>query len=166
MAAPALVRHHGRAPAFGIDVPAEAGVQTGEPVLLTAVEPRRPDGGPLFASSLTVVAESLPPGTDLAAYTDGSLATESEMFPGWRLIDRAEVPVGDLPGTRTLATYLASSVAGLDFGRDVSVTLEQWRVIHEGLGWVVSVSVETPDYHLVCDGWAACAESLRPGERR
>jgi hypothetical protein len=165
MAPAELVRHHGRRPDFGIDVPADAERRTGPSVLLTAVEPRRGEGAPLFASNLTVVAEPLPPGMTLERYADGSLATESEMFPGWRLIDRAEAPVGDLPGVRTLATYLASGIDGLDFGRDLSVTLEQWRVVADGRGWVVSVSTETPDYHLVCDLWAACAESLRPGER-
>jgi hypothetical protein len=165
MPAATLERHHGRSPAYGIDVPAGAELGDADGLLLTVVQPQGDGPARQFKPNLTLVAEPLPPGMDLEAYTDGSLATESEMFPGWRLIDRATAPVGELTGVRTLATYLASAVNGLDFGRDLSVTIEQWRVVHEGRGWIVTASAETPDYHLTCDLWAACAESLRPGER-
>jgi hypothetical protein len=67
---------------------------------------------------------------------------------------------------RTLATYLGSAVAGFDFGRDLSVALEQWRIHHERDAWIVSVSCDAVEYALVSEVWRVCAESLRPGETR
>jgi hypothetical protein len=156
--------------AFAIDVPegaeeADARAQGLPAELVLAVrEPAGATESP-FRSNLTVVAEPVPAGTGLAAYADASIATESEMLPGWRLIDREDTSVGELPAVRTLASYLGSAMPGLDFGRPLSITLEQWRLLHAGTGWVVSASCETAEYALVCDAWRACAESLRLRER-
>ncbi len=157
------------APAFAIDVPEGAeeadGGTHGAPaeIVLAVREPEGATESP-FRPNLTVVAEPVAAGLDLAAYAETSIATESEMLPGWRLIDRDETTVGELPAVRTLASYLGSAVPGIDFGRPLSITVEQWRLLHAGTGWVVSASCETAEYALVCDTWRACAESLRPGE--
>jgi hypothetical protein len=65
---------------------------------------------------------------------------------------------------RTLTTYLGSAMPGFDFGRDLSIALEQWRIQHEGDAWIASVSCDTVEYALVSEVWRVCAESLRPGE--
>jgi hypothetical protein len=156
------MRVRGSDPPFAIDLP--DGLELGEMpgVLLVARAPEDVSGSP-FRTNLTVVAEELPPDADLAAHAEASLADAARNLPGWRLIDRAPAQVGGRDGERTLATYLVARDSGVDFGRDLSVTVEQWRVVHEGRAWIASASCETGEYGLVCDAWTACAESLRPG---
>jgi hypothetical protein len=158
-----LERYRHRDPPFEIDLPVgmEVGAMPG--VLVVAREPagaRSP-----FASNLTVVAQDLPVGLDLAAHADESLAEEARSLPHWRLIDRAPAHVGELDAERTLATYRLSRASGVDFGRELSVAVEQWRIDVERRVWIVSASAESGDYGLVSDVWTTCAESLRPGMR-
>jgi hypothetical protein len=164
-----LERHRHADPAFTIDVPegiehVEAGARGVPAEVLLAVREAAEASPSPFQSNLTVVAEPLPGGMDLEAYADASLDTESEMLPGWRLIDREQTQVGGMPAVRTLGSYLGSGVPGMALERPLSITVEQWRVLHRDTAWVVSASCETGDYALVCDTWSACAESLRPGE--
>jgi hypothetical protein len=162
MAVAELARHEHPDPPFAIDLPAgaELGVMPG--VLLVARLPRELSGSP-FQSNLTVVAEDLPADVDAEAHAEASLRQEAEALPGWRLIDRAQAQVGEAPADRTLATYLVGRRSGVDLGRQVSITLEQWRLRHGARSWIVSASCETGDYGLLGELWTACAESLRPG---
>jgi hypothetical protein len=162
MPAVELLRYRHPDPAFAIDLPAEA-ERSSDGALLVAREPV-PDPAPAFRANLTVVAEQIPGGLGFAAYVDRSIADESEMLPGWRLIDREDTEIGGRPAVRTLATYLASAMPGFDVGRDLSVALEQWRIEHAGAAWIASVSCDAVEYALVAEVWRACAESLRPGE--
>jgi hypothetical protein len=157
-----LVRYRHPNPPFAVDLPAEA-ERSSEGALLVAREPA-PEPVPAFRANLTVVAEQIPAGLDFAAYVDRSLADESEMLPAWRLIDREDTSIGGRRAVRTLATYLGSAMPGFDFGRDLSVALEQWRIEHAGDAWIASVSCDAVEYALVGEVWRACAESLRPGE--
>src|SRR4051812_41275348 len=119
MPAVELERYRHPSPPFAIDLPAAAERSSSEGALLVAREPA-PEPAATFRANLTVVAERVPAGMDFAAYAAGSIADESEMLPGWRLIDREDTEVGGSPAVRTLATYLGSAVAGFDFGRDLS----------------------------------------------
>jgi hypothetical protein len=161
MATAELERYRHPDPTFEIDLPAgfELGVMPG--VLIVARAPETASRSP-FRANLTVVAQELPPGVDPVALSDGSLAEQARSFPRWRLIDRAEARIGELPAERTLATYLVTRDSGIDMGRSVSVAVEQWRAQAGDVAWIVSGSCETPHYGLVADLWAACAESLRP----
>jgi hypothetical protein len=162
MPAGELERYHHTDPPFGLDLPAAA-ERTVQGALFMAREPE-PDPPMPFRANLTVVTEQIPGGLAFGEYAERSVADESELLPAWRLIDREDTEVGELPAVRTLATYLGSAVAGYDFGGDLSIALEQWRIHHEGLAWIVSVSCDTVEYALVSEVWRACAESLRPGE--
>jgi hypothetical protein len=157
-----LVRYRHPAPPFALDLPAEA-ERSSKGALLVARE-HAPEVAPAFRANLTVVAEQIPAGISLGEYAERSIDHESEMLPGWRLIDREDTEIGGRPAVRTLATYLGSAVPGFDLGRDLSIALEQWRIEHEGDAWIASVSCDAVEYALVSEVWRVCAESLRPGE--
>jgi hypothetical protein len=161
MATAGLERYRHPAPAFEIDLPTgfELGVMPG--VLVVARAPEAASASP-FRANLTVVAQQLPPGVDPVELSDGSLAEQARTFPGWRLIDRAEARIGELPAERTLATYRVTRDSGIDMGRGVSIAVEQWRALAGDVAWIVSGSCETAEYGLVGELWRACAESLRP----
>jgi hypothetical protein len=162
MAVARLERFRHPDPAFEIDLPSgmEVGVMPG--VLVVARAPEGATTSP-FRTNLTVVAQELPAGVDASSYAEFALAEEARSFPDFRLIDRAPARLTCLDAERTLATYRLARDSGVDFGRPLSITVEQWRAVHEDLAWIVSASCETPDYALVADLWTACAESLRPG---
>jgi hypothetical protein len=161
MAAIELAPYRHDDPAFEIDLPVgmEVGAMPG-----VCVVAREPEGerSP-FRSNLTVVAQDLPPGIDPVELAEASLAEEARRFPHWRLIDRAPARVGELDAERTLATYRLARDSGVDFGRELSIAVEQWRAQVGERVWIVSASAESGDYGLVSELWAACAESLRPG---
>jgi hypothetical protein len=158
-----LRRYRHADPAFEIDLPAglEAGPAPG--ALIVVADPAGSSASP-FRASLTVVAQELPGGVDATTYVDECLAEAVRHFPGWRLIDRAETLIGDLPAERTLATYLATPETGVDLAWTVSVTLEQWVILQGGLAWVISCSCDTGDYAQVYDRFERCVDSLRLGE--
>jgi hypothetical protein len=138
-----LVRYGHPQPAFAIDLPKEA-ERSSEGALLVAREPVPAEASaPTFRANLTVVAEQVPAGLSFGEYAERSLADESGMLAGWRLIDREDTEVGGRPAVRTLATYLGSAMPGFDPGRDLSIALEQWRIHHQGDAWIASVSCDT-----------------------
>jgi hypothetical protein len=144
-------------PDFAIDLPEDVEVGELPGTLLVA---RDPNGASPFRANLTVVAEQLPPGFGLAEYSAAGLDQAEQSIPGFRLIDRAETELAGLPAERTLATYLVTPETGVDLGRPVSVTLEQWRAIAGERAWIVSCSCDTAEYFKAADVWSACAESL------
>jgi hypothetical protein len=147
-----LVRYRHPDPAFEIDLPAAADLGTMPGMLIVARAPEDASASP-FRTNLTVVAQELPPQLEPERYIEGALAEAERSFPAWRLIDRA-------PG-RTLATYRLSRDSGVDFGRPLSVAVEQWWQLRDGMAWIVSASCEVGDYGLVSELWTACAESFR-----
>lgn len=149
-------------PAFEIELPADAELEEVPGMLLAARAPEGVTASP-FRSNLTIVAQDLPGDDVHDALAEASLAEEARTLPNWRLIDRAPAQLGDLPAERTLATYVVGRASGVDFGRDLSVTVQQWRTIQGSRAWIASASCETPDFALVGDRWAACAATLRPG---
>jgi hypothetical protein len=158
----ALRRHRHADPPFAIDLPADAEVGAAPGVLLAARDPADAAGSP-FRPTLTVAVEAVPPGLDTDAYVSGGLEQLAATLPDWRLVDLAEARLGDLPARRVLGLYIVDPGSGIGLARSVSVTLEQWRLVHAGLGWTVSCSCDTFDYARAAAGWTACAESLRPG---
>jgi hypothetical protein len=149
-------------PPFTIELPADGEAIEQPGVMLLVRDPEGTSASP-FRANLNLVAEALPPHADLDGYTAAGLEATAERLPGWRLIDRAEEPVGDRPGERTLASYLLTPESGVDLGRAVSVTLEQWRVFHDGLAWIVSGSCDTGEYRSAAPAWAAIVSTWRLG---
>lgn len=159
-----MLRHEHADPPFAIDLPDGVELIDLPGMLMTARRPAEASRSP-FRSNLTLVAEPLPDGLDLGAYCDGSLAVQAQMFPHWRLVDREAAEVGGRPAVRTLATYRAARDSGVDFGRVLSVAVEQWRLLDENMAWIASASCETPEYAMVGEAWAASVGSLRVGAR-
>jgi hypothetical protein len=152
--APALEPYRHAELAFTLDLPPELEVHEDLPhVALLAVE--RPDAIPdgTFRASLSVVAEDGPPGMDLAAYVAGSLEREAQSLQAFRLLDRDELLLDAVPAVRTLAHYQGSESLG--------VTLEQWRLIARGLGWVVTATSDAISYADKGEIMSLCAESFR-----
>lgn len=149
-------------PAFEIDLPAGAEVGAVAGTLVVARAPESASSSP-FRSNLTIVAEELPDDVDPAEHAEASLVQEAEGLPGWRLIDRATDMIDGHEASRTLATYIVGRESGVDFGRDLPVTLEQWRLVRGSRAWIASASCETGDYALFGQLWATCATSLRVG---
>jgi hypothetical protein len=149
-----LTRHCHADPPFTIDLPPDVELFSVPGVPLIARDPTSGSGSP-FRANLTLAVDALEPAADPPV--------ELESLPSWRLIDRAEDTVAGLPAERLLATYVLDAQDGVDLGRPVSVTLEQWRLAHAGLAWVVSCSCDTLEYAVAARTWAVCAESLRPG---
>lgn len=163
MHADTLNCHRHADPPFAIDLPADVEIDTeAAGTLLVARDPGGEARSP-FRANLTVVAERLPDGFDPAEYSTTALAQAERSIPGWRLIDRTDTTIAGRPGERTLATYLITPESGIDLGRAVSVTLEQWRVIDADVAWIVSCSCDTAEYWQAADTWTRCAESLRLG---
>jgi hypothetical protein len=163
MAATTPQRYLHADPAFGIDLPDGVELMEVPGMLLTARRPAEVSASP-FRSNLTIVAEPLPEGLDFEAYCEGSLPLQARMFPHWRLLDRETVEVSERPALRTLATYRVARDSGIDFGRTLSVTVEQWRLVADGAAWIASASCETPEYGLVGETWAESATSLLVGD--
>jgi hypothetical protein len=101
-------------------------------VLVVASAPASATRSP-FRTNLTVVAQQLAAGTDPEDYAAGALAEAARSFPDWRLIDRTAVEIAGLRGERTLATYRVAQDSGIDFGRELSVAVEQWRLVGDSL---------------------------------
>ena len=90
-----------------------------------------------FHTNLTVVAEQLPEPFELPAYADRSLATQADVLLRWHLFDREETDIGGIPAVRTLGHHSDGELA---------IVAEQWRLIHDGRGWVLTASCGALDY--------------------
>jgi hypothetical protein len=163
MAVVELERYRHEEPAFTIDLPAGAEVGVMPGVLVVARAPEGVTPSP-FRTNLTVVAQELGPDMSPEKYAAGALAEAAASFPGWRLIDRTPVEIGGLRGERTLATYVLQRDSGVDFGREMSAAVEQWRLAGAGLAWIVSASCEAAEYGMVGSVWRTSAETLRTGD--
>jgi hypothetical protein len=120
---------------------------------LIAVEPPRDD--PHFRTNVVVTVEQLSGDTDLERWAEGALEALRESLNRLRVIDLDSAEVGGLPARRALTHYLHDRFGG--------VNLEQWCLLHGGLGYVVSCSTAALEYD---DLWALTnqvAEGLTVG---
>lgn len=157
------VRHRHEDPVFSLEIPDGAQIGPDTPALLTLVAPDA-ETPLLFRPNLTITGERLAERLDPAEYVERSLADEAATLPGWYLIDREDTELSGRPALRTLATYLASAVPGSDLRYELSVAVEQWRLLDEAVGWIVTVSSAATDFDAVADGWRVCVESFRVGD--
>ena len=120
---------------------------------LIAVEPPRDD--PHFRANVVVTVERLDGHTELERWAERSLDALRESLNRLRVIDLDAAEVGGLPARRALTHYLHERFGG--------VNLEQWSLVHGGLGYVVSCSTAALEYD---DLWALTnevAEGLKVG---
>ncbi len=139
---------------FTIDLPPDIEIHEDLPhVAVLAVE--RSDVVPedTFRASLSVVAEDGPEGLDLEGYVTGSLARQAEAMEDFRLIDRDAYELDGVPVVRTLAHYRGGEV--------LAVTVEQWRLVARGIGWVVTSTSDAISFGDKGEIMASCAETFR-----
>jgi hypothetical protein len=139
---------------FTIDLPPDIEIHDDLPhVALLAVERAEviPEG--TFRASISVVAEDGPEGMDLDGYVAGSLSRQAETMDDFRVLDRDQYELGDVPVVRTLAHYRG--------GEMLAVAVEQWRLIDRGIGWVVTASSDAISFADKGEIMAACAETFR-----
>jgi hypothetical protein len=143
-----------RHPSAGFELPLPAEWERAENVqgcALVAVEPPRED--PHFRANVVVTIEQLEQDDQLEPWAERSLDALRESLDRLRVIDLDASEVGGLSARRALTHYLHGQFGGIN--------LEQWSLVHCGLGFVVSCSTAALEYD---DLWLltnTVAEGLR-----
>ena len=126
-------------PSAGFELPLPRDWEHSENVhgcALVSIEP--PRDGSHFRPNVVVTVESLATDVELESWAGSSLDALSESLHRLRVIDVDSVEIGGLPARRALTHYLHDRFGG--------VNLEQWSLIHRGLGYVVSCSTAALEY--------------------
>jgi hypothetical protein len=118
---------------------------------LIAVEPPREE--PHFRANVVVTVEPLDRDAELEGWTERSLDALRESLNRLRVIDLDDVEIGGLAARRALTHYLHGQFGG--------VNLEQWSLVHGGLGYIVSCSTAALEYDDLWSLTNAMVEGLR-----
>lgn len=154
MTAPLVPYRH---PATGFHIPLPEDWERAEDargVALIAVEP---DRGPWFRANAVVTIDRLTAPADLASWQDGSLALMREALAEFRLLDVEDTEIAGQPARRTLAHHRVETELTVN-----AVTLEQWALVVGHLGYTVSTSAASLEYHDLADRFAEMAHQFRP----
>lgn len=141
----------------GLELPLPADWERAEGIagcLVVAVEPPRE---PYFRANVVVTLELLETSASLREWAERSTDALRESLNRLRLIDVEHTTIGTVPARRTLAHYLHREYGG--------VNIEQWSLLHAGIGQVVSCSTAALEYDDLFPLTTAIAEGLRPAER-
>lgn len=141
----------------GLELPLPATWERAEQVpgcLVVAVEPPRE---PYFRANVVVTLELIEQDTSLREWSGRSIDALGESLNRGRLIDDQHTTVAGAPARRLLAHYLHRDYGG--------VCLEQWLLLHGGIGQVVSCSTAALEYDDLFPLTSAIAAGLRPAER-
>jgi DNA primase len=143
-----------RHPSAAFELPLPAGWEHAEDVdgcALIAVEPARDD--PHFRANVVVTIERLGRDAELEPWAERSLDALRASLERLRVIDLDTTEISGLPARRALTHYVHGQFGGIN--------LEQWSLVHGGLGFVVSCSTAALGYD---DLWLltnTVAEGLR-----
>jgi hypothetical protein len=118
---------------------------------LISIEPPREDQH--FRPNVVVTVESLGTGAELESWAESSLDALRESLNRLRVIDVDSVEIGGVPARRALTHYLHDRFGG--------VNLEQWSLVHRGLGYVVSCSTPALEYDDLWSLTNTVAEGMR-----
>ena len=143
-----------RHPTAGFELPLPRDWEQSENVhgcALVSVEPPRED--PHFRANVVVTVEALGSGAELESWAESSLDALRESLDRLRVIDLESVEIDGLPARRALTHYLHDRFGG--------VNLEQWSLLHGGLGYVVSWSTAALEYDDLWSLTNSVAEGLR-----
>jgi hypothetical protein len=146
-------RHDGS----GLELPLPARWERAEEVsgcLLVAVEPKRE---PYFRANVVVTLEVLDENASLREWSGRSTDALRESLNRLRLIDDEHLAVAGVPARRLLAHYLHREHGGL--------CLEQWLLLHAGIGQVVSCSTAALEYDDLFPLMSAITAGFRPAQR-
>lgn len=137
----------------GFALPLPVGWERSEEVeacALVAVEP--PRGDPHLRANVVVTLEQVAADEDLDAWSRRSLDLLAEPLPRLLRIDLEETEIGGVPARRALSHYLHPDHGGAN--------LEQWQLLHRGLGVVISCTTAALEYDDLFDLMHAVAEGL------
>jgi hypothetical protein len=140
--------------AAGFELPVPTGWERSEAVeacALVAVEP--PRGDPHLRANVVVTLEVAGDDEDLEAWTLRSLAALEDSLQEAQVLDVETVEIGGVAARRALTHYLHADHGG--------ATLEQWLLLHRGLGMVISCTTAALEYDDMFDLMHAIAEGLR-----
>lgn len=134
---------------FSVAVPAgwDQYVPNDPGVRLVALEPEH--GG--FRSNIVIAAGDLG-GMSLRDWQIGTDGVLPRMLEDYLLLDLEHVLVGGHPGVRRLAHHAAEGQA---------VTMEQWAVVLDDVGWTLTATVPSLSYDVVTDEVARIAGAWR-----
>lgn len=96
-------------------------------------------------------------GTSLGTWVERSANALRESVNRLRFIDDEHTTVAGMPARRLLAHYLHR-----EYGR---VNIEQWLLLHAGIGQVLSCSTAALEYDDLFGLLTAISEGLTPAER-
>lgn len=147
-----LTYHHPQA-GFSISLPASwerVGVSK-KCVALVAVEPDQEEG---FRANVVVTCEELPPGVALDAWQASAEELLARTLDDFLLVDRERLELDGRAVVRRLGHH---AVEGTQ-----AVTLEQWAMVRESVGYTLSASVGTLAYDSLADLFAEMGRTLRP----
>jgi hypothetical protein len=100
-----------------------------------------------------VTVEALEAGAELDGWAERSLDALRDSLDRLRVIDLDSVEIGGLQARRALTHYLHDRFGGIN--------LEQWSLLHAGLGYVVSCSTAALEYDDLWPLNSAIGEGLR-----
>jgi len=143
--------------ASGLELPLPARWERTEQIpgcLVVAVEPPRE---PYFRASVVVTLELVEHGMSLREWSERSREALRVSLNRLRLIDDEHTTVAGVPARRGLTHYIHRDYGG--------VCLEQWLLLHAGIGQVVSCSTAALEHDDLFPLTSAIATGLRPAER-
>ncbi|GAA1136587.1 hypothetical protein [Nocardioides aquiterrae] len=125
-------------------------------VALVALEPERaPAAGDRAPFRSNLVVTAVPTGgLDFRDWQAGSDEILDRALTDYLLVDLERLQIDGLPGGRRLAHHTGP--------HDEALTLEQWFVLHEGIGHTLTATVETARYDELADVTATAAGTWRP----
>lgn len=148
-----LLTHRHPQAGFSISLPAswERVEDPKEGVALVAVEPDREEG---FRANVVVTCEELPTGVDLDAWQGSAEELLARTLDDFLLVDRERL---ELDGRAVLRRLAHHAMEGTQ-----AVTLEQWAMVHESMGYTLSASIGTLAYDSLADLFAEMGRTFRP----
>lgn len=146
-----------RHPGTGLELPLPADWERREAVagcLLVAVEAPRE---PYFRANVVVTLEPVDEGMSFRDWVERSLEALRDSVNRLRFIDEEHTEIAGVPACRALSHYLHRDYGG--------VNVEQWLLLHAGVGQVVSCSTAALEYDDLFPLTSAIGEGLRPAQR-
>ena len=115
---------------------------------------REPERGPSFRANVVVTVEALSRGLDLRGWTEQSGAALERALQHVHVVDDEDVEVGGVPARRRLLLHRSATEGG--------IALEQWSLVADGRGYVLSASTAALEYDDLADLCGGVARSFRP----
>lgn len=140
-------------PGVGFRIAAPQGWTVYEDAGDCAVAVVRDEPHPVFRPNLTIAVERHDLVRDADAWVDAQVNGLAHSLVRMQLIDRAPATVGGLKGRRVVANH--------EF-EEILVTVEQWLVAADGMGYVLTASMWGLDFGWQRRDFADIVDQFRP----